>query len=357
MSNQNANNSVYDTIIRLFTLVLIVAWCLMIMIPFVNVILWSLILALAIFPLHKSLSKKIGGRPKLASFIIIFSFLVIIILPAGLLIGSLVDEVKELKASFDAGTLSIPPPTEKVKEWPIIGGPVYDLWFAASVDLQQIMIKYKDQLIEVGSKVGKGILSAAGGVIQILVALVIAGILLFIGGAGESLRKFFRKVAGDSGDEFADMTLKTVGSVVKGIIGVALILALLHGIIFMLVGIPFAGIWTLLIFVLCVLQIPVIIVTLPIIVYIFAQMEIMPAIIWTVLLLIAGLSDNILKPLLLGKGAPVPMLVIFIGVIGGFIFSGFIGLFTGAIVMSIGYTLFIGWINGTYQEKIEKPGE
>jgi predicted PurR-regulated permease PerM len=77
----------------------------------------------------------------------------------------------------------------------------------------------------------------------------------------------------------------------------------------------------------------------------FSEKELIPAIVWTVLLMVAGLSDNILKPILLGKNAPVPMLVIFVGVIGGFIFSGFIGLFTGAIVMSLGYKLFVGWIN------------
>jgi predicted PurR-regulated permease PerM len=100
---------------------------------------------------------------------------------------------------------------------------------------------------------------------------------------------------------------------------------------------------------------PVVFITLPIMIYIFAQMELMPAIIWTVLLLVAGLSDNVLKPILLGKGAPVPMLVIFIGVIGGFILSGFIGLFTGAIVMSIGYKLFVGWINSTNEgEQVRK---
>jgi predicted PurR-regulated permease PerM len=85
----------------------------------------------------------------------------------------------------------------------------------------------------------------------------------------------------------------------------------------------------------------------------FSEKELMPAIVWTVLLLVAGLSDNVLKPILLGKGAPVPMLVIFIGVIGGFMFSGFIGLFTGAIVMSLGYKLFVGWINSTNVEEQE----
>jgi len=353
MTTHSANNSVYDTTIRMFILLLIIGWCLAIMVPFVSIVLWSFILALAIHPLHKSLAKKMGGRPKLASFLIVFFILVVIILPTALLIGSLIDQVKELKASFESGTLTIPPPAEKVKAWPIIGEKLYDVWQTASVNLEQTILKYKDQIFETGTNLAKGIFSAAGALIQIMVSLIIAGILLVFGEAGEGIRKFFRKLAGDRGDEFADMTVKTVGSVVKGIIGVAIILALLHGIIFLIAGIPYAGIWTLMVFVLGILQIPVIFVTLPIIVYIFSEKELMPAILWTVFLVIAGLSDNVLKPLLLGKGAPVPMLVIFIGVIGGFILSGFIGLFTGAIVMSLGYKLFVGWINSNNAEEQE----
>lgn len=352
MNKLITGSSVYDTTIRLFILLLIVGWCLMIMLPFVSIILWSIILALAMYPLHSSLSKKMGGKPKLASFIIIFAILAILILPTGLLISSLVDEVKALKASYDAGTLTIPPPTEKVKEWPIVGEKLYEFWYNFSENLEQMLIKYQDQLLGVGKKIGMGILGAAGGVVQIIAALIIAGILLFIGGTGEAIHKFFLKLAGDKGDEFADITLKTVASVVKGIMGVALILALLNGLIFMLAGVPYAGIWTLLAFVLAILQIPLIFITGPVIIYLFAERELSTAIIWAVLIFVAGLSDNILKPLLLGKGAPVPMLVIFIGVIGGFILSGFIGLFTGAIVMSIGYKLFIGWINS--ENELEK---
>jgi predicted PurR-regulated permease PerM len=357
MTDNTARNSIYDYTIRLFILILIVAWCLLIMLPFVSILLWSFILALAMLPLHRSLAKKMGNRPKLASFIIVFTFLVIVLLPTSFLIGSLVDEVKDIKASYDSGTLTIPAPEEKVKEWPIFGDKLYDAWLSASVSLEETVIKYKDQLTEIGTKLGKGIVGAVSAVIQILVSLIIAGILLVIGGAGESIRKFFRKLAGERGDEFADITVNTVGSVVKGIIGVALILALLHGIIFMVAGIPYAGIWTLLIFVLCILQIPVVFVTLPIVVYLFSVQETGSAILWTALLVVAGLSDNVLKPILLGKGAPVPMLVIFIGVIGGFILSGFIGLFTGAIVMSIGYKLFIGWVNSEDKPAAETISE
>jgi len=353
MKNQTQNNSVYDVTIRMFFLILIVAWCLMIMLPFASIILWSVILTLALHPLHNMLSKKMGGSPKLASVIIILAFLAIILVPTGFLIGSLVEEVKGLKILYDSGNLTIPPPTEKVKEWPIIGAQLYDFWHSASDNLQNIILKYQDQLIEVGAKVGKEILGAVGAVVQILISLFIAGILLMFGGAGEESRKFFRKLAGDRGDEFADMTIKTVASVVKGVIGVALILALLNGLLFMLAGIPYAALWTLLVFVLAVLQLPLFFITVPVVIYMFATKEFMPATIWTILLIVAGFSDNILKPILLGKGAPVPMLVIFIGVIGGFIFSGFIGLFTGAIVMSIGYKLFIGWVDSSKLEDSE----
>jgi len=352
MNNQTPNQSVYDTTIRLFILILIVAWCLMIMVPFASIILWSLILSLALYPIHKKVTEKLGSRPKLASIIIVFTLLAIIIIPLFFLIGSLVNEFKELKVSFDNGTLTMPLPNEKVKTWPVIGEKLYDFWQSLSGNLEGTFFKYKDQLSGFGKTIAKGIFSSVSGVIQIMAALIIAGVLLAIGGTGEYIRKFFRKLAGTKGDDFADVALNTVASVVKGIIGVALILAMLNAVLFVLAGIPYAGIWTLLIFILCVLQIPVFFVTIPIIIYIFSTKELVPAIVWTALMLLVGTSDNILKPILLGKGAPVPMLVIFIGVIGGFIFSGFIGLFTGAIIMSIGYKLFIGWLDN---ENFENP--
>jgi len=323
----------------------------MIMYPFAGIILWSLILGMAFYPIHKKLSGLLGGRLKLASFIIVISVLIVVILPTALMIDSLFDEVKELKTNYDNGTLSIPPPNEKVKDWPVVGETLFNTWQTADTDMEKVVIKYREHLTSLGSKLAKGILSAAGGVVQILISLIIAGIILTFGGTGDEILKFFRKIAGNRGDEFAEITMKTVGNVVKGIIGVALILAVLHGIAFMIAGVPYAGIWTLLIFVLAVLQIPLFFITLPVIIYLFTVKSMMGAIIWTIVLLVIGMSDNVLRPILLGKGAPVPMVVIFIGVIGGFIFSGFTGLFTGAIVLSVGYKLFIGWINSTDEKE------
>lgn len=340
-----ASKSIYDTTIRLFFLFIIIAWCLMILYPFVSIMLWGLIFALAFEPLHHGLVKRMGGKPKLASFIIVFVSLAIIIIPSWYFLDAIVAEVREISSSFRNGNLTIPSPSENVRSWPIIGEPLYDIWFSASVNLKQTVVTYKDQFASIGSTLGKGVLSATGGVFQMMVSLIIAGILLTIGGAGEAIRKLFRKLAGDNGDEFADITKKTVGNVVRGVLGVAVIQATLIGIGFLLAGIPYAGLWTLLVFLFAVLQIPPTLIVIPLAVYLFDEKELLPAILWTVYLFLAGISDNIFKPILLGKGAPVPMLVIFLGVVGGFIFSGFIGLFTGAVVMSIGYKLFVGWIN------------
>ena len=129
------------------------------------------------------------------------------------------------------------------------------------------------------------------------------------------------------------------------------------GIGFILAGVPYAGVWALIVMILAILQLPPLIVILPVVIYLFSANSTLFASLWTVYLLLAGASDNILKPILLGKGAPVPMLVIFLGVIGGFMLSGFIGLFTGAIILSLGYKLFITWLDGDDKEIGQKTVE
>lgn len=345
MYNPLSEKSVYDITIKLLILLGIIAWCVLIMFPFINILLWSLIFSITFLPLHKKLTKKFGGKPKLASFIIIISIMVLIIIPAGLLIDSLVSEVKLLQVKYDNGTLTVPPPSENVKGWPLIGEDLYDFWLNATQNIKQVIIKYKDHLLDFGSTLVMGILSATGGFVQIILSLLISLVILVNEGSGESIRKFFRAVGGAGGDEFADLTIKTIRSVLKGVIGESFVIASLFGIVFFIAGVPYAGIWTLLVFVLSVFQMPLILVWVPVAVYIFAVKDLTPAIISAIALFLVSFSNNFLTPYMLGKGAPVPMPVIYIGVIGGFMLNGFIGLFTGPIMMSIGYTLFVEWIN------------
>ena len=344
MKEQKSKFSVYDNTIRYFLVFLVIALCLYIMLPFLDIILWSVILAIAMFPTHKKLSEFMGGKPKLASVIVIFSIMVFFIVPTLFLVGSLVEEVKVLELRYEQGTL-VPPPSEKVKEWPVIGTEVYYYWLQASADIKQFFLKHEAKLIDYGSKVAKGIFGTISGIVHFILSFIIAGVLLAIGGTRKHMREFFRKVGGKKGDEFADMINKTVGSVVRGILGESMVMAMLNGIVFLLAGVPFAAFWALLAFIFAVLQIPVMIISLGVMIYLFTAKTIVVAIIWSVTLVLVGLSDNVLTPLMLGKRAPVPMPVIFIGVLGGFMVFGFIGLFTGAIIISLGYSLYLTWFN------------
>jgi predicted PurR-regulated permease PerM len=245
----------------------------------------------------------------------------------------------------------LPPPSEKIKEWPLIGTEVYDYWLDASADIKHFFIKHQEKLMEYGSKLAKGVLNTISGIIHFIISFLLAGVLLAVGGTRKHMREFFRKVGGKKGDEFADMINKTVGSVVRGILGESMVMAILHGIVFLLAGVPFAAFWALLAFIFAVLQIPVMIISLGVMIYLFTVKTTIVAIIWTVTLVLVGLSDNILTPLMLGKRAPVPMPVIFVGVLGGFMVFGFIGLFTGAIIISLGYTLYLTWFNAEKDNK------
>lgn len=351
MKNNDSKFSVYDKTIRYLMVFLVIALCLYIMLPFLGIILWSVILAIAMFPIHKKLSEFMGGKPKLASVIVIFSIMVIFIIPTILLMSSFFDEVKVLQLRYEQGTL-LPPPSESIKDWPVIGTDVYDYWLDASADIKQFFIKHQEKLMEYGSKLARGVLGTVSGIIHFIISFLIAGVLLAIGGTTKHMHKFFRKVGGKKGDEFAEMINKTVGSVVRGILGESMVMALLNGTVFLLAGVPFAAFWALLAFIFAVLQIPVMIISLGVIIYFFTVKTAIVAIIWSVTLILVGLSDNILTPLMLGKRAPVPMPVIFVGVLGGFMVFGFIGLFTGAIVLSLGYSLYLLWFNAN-DESVE----
>ncbi len=177
MTNKTTTTPVYDITIRMLFLFLIIAWCLMIMLPFVNIMLWGLILGLAFMPLHGSLTKLLGGKPKLASAIIVLTSLAIIIIPSIFFLDSIVNGVKELKEMYNTGTLTIPPPSEKVKTWPVIGEKVYEIWSSGVPDMKGFVVKYKEQLAGIGSAIIGGLTGVTSGIFQMIGAVIIAGIL------------------------------------------------------------------------------------------------------------------------------------------------------------------------------------
>ena len=308
-------------------------------------ILWAIIFAIILYPLYNALQKKLKGRKSLVATLITVIILAIVIVPAVSFFSMVSSNLMEIKSGIDDGTLKISTPGQTIKDWPIIGDKAYDFLYSASVNLEKTILEYKEQIKEVSTKVLGNLVSSIVTILQIVLSVIIAGVLMASSSAQQLATNFIMRIAGDKGDEFLDITVSTVRQVVKGVIGVAVIQTMIQAVGLFLCGVPFPGILTLLCLILSIIQIGPIIVNLGVIAYLFSTGDSSTAaILWTVFFLLSGLSDNVLKPLLLGKGAMVPMLVIFIGVIGGFMMSGFIGLFVGPIVFSIGYKLFTAWM-------------
>ena len=146
------------------------------------------------------------------------------------------------------------------------------------------------------------------------------------------------------GKDFVDITGATIRSVAQGVLGIALIQSILAGIGLMVMGVPYAGIWALLVLLLAIVQLPPLLILGPIIVYVFSVAATLPAVIFMIYGIMVSMSDAFLKPLLLGRGMDIPMLVILLGAIGGMLLSGVIGLFVGSVVLAVGYTLFTTWL-------------
>lgn len=344
-SGNNYTGTVIDVAIKLGAVAFIVLLCFRIIFPFVAVIMWAVIIAVAVMPMFTGLSKRLGNKDKTAAVIITLLLLLIIMIPVALFAGSLVDGILLLKDSFSGERLAIPPPDESVKDMPIVGGMLYGLWESASTNLSGLLEKYSAQILKAGSWILNALMNTGMGMILFLVSIVISGVSLATSDGGiRMVNKLFIRLAGDRGQEFADMSVLTIRNVAKGVLGVSFIQALLAGIFFLLAGVPYSGLWALLCLIFGIMQLGPGIVIIPVMIYLYYDHSFWVATLWSIPLSMVMVVDNILKPIFMGKGASVPMLIVFLGSLGGFMAFGFIGLFAGAIILSLGYKLFIAWI-------------
>jgi predicted PurR-regulated permease PerM len=338
------NKQIFETILQLGVVFLILGFCFKLLLPFAMPILWAIILAVAFYPIFNFLQKKLKGRKSLASFLITITLVGLIIVPTVIFLNSVASSVFELKAGIENGSIKVATPSQNIKDWPIIGNKAYDFLFSLSTDLKTGLMQYKAEIVEVSKTLVGTAVSSVVTILMVILSIIIAGIFMVSASAQDLATNFIKRIAGDSGDEFLNISVSTIHQVVKGILGVAVIQTLIQAVGLFGANIPFAGILTLLCLMLSIIQIGPIIINLGAIAYLFSQDDTTSAIIWSIFFILSGLSDNVLKPWLLGKGAMVPMLVIFLGVIGGFMMSGFVGLFVGPIVFSIGYKLFVAWM-------------
>lgn len=332
--------------LQIGALLVLLLWCFNIVKPFIGIVVWAVIIAVAVYPLHVSLTAKLNGREKTSATIFVLIGLAIILLPTWTLGESTFGGLRTLGQDLRAGTLTVPPPNPGVADWPVIGEKTYEIWSDAAANLEATAMQYQEQLRALGHRVfnfGTGMLV---GVLQFVVSTIIAGALLMQakGGYRVSREIMTSLVGAANGERFTNMSIATIRSVVKGVLGVAVIQALLAAAGLLLVGVPAAGIWAGAVLVVAIIQLPPILVLGPIALWVFSVADPVPATIFLVYSLLVSFSDAILKPMLLGRGVETPMLVILIGAIGGAIMSGIVGLFIGAVVLALGYELLVAWM-------------
>jgi predicted PurR-regulated permease PerM len=334
-----------ETSVRIGLIALLAIWCFQVVRPFIQPILWGIILAVAVHPAYWRLCHVMGGRKRLAATVLVVGSILLLTVPSVLITTSLLDSATELAGDLHKGEIKIPPPPTSVADWPIVGERLHALWATASQNLEAALGQARPLLKATGQWILSKSAAAGFGIVMFALSIVIAGVLLSYGDPVKATsRRIARRLVGERGDELIDLTRDTVESVTLGILGVALIQGVLAGIGMLVAGVPAAGLWALLVLLMAVIQIPTVLLLGPIVVYVFATSSTVIAILFAVWSLTVAFSDNVLKPVLLGRGVDVPMLVIFMGAIGGFILEGIIGLFAGAVVLAVGFTLFKAWL-------------
>jgi predicted PurR-regulated permease PerM len=336
-----------EFIIRVALIAFLVVVSLRIFSPFMGLVLWALVLAVTLYPLHRKLAKRMGDKQGRAATLLVLAGVLLIGVPTIMLGSSFASQVHDLHTAFENNAITINPPKPSVAEWPLVGEKLHAAWSLAANDLPAFLEKLQPQLGTVSKWVLGIVASSAGAILSFIGSLIIAGIMMAYGESGaKAMLQIMTRLAGPrEGPHLHSLSVATIRSVAMGVIGVAFIQALLLGVGFLAAGIPAAGLLALIALLLGIAQLPALLISLPVIAFLWwsGDSTIMN-VVFTVYLLVMGMADNVLKPLMLGRGVDAPMPIILIGALGGMVAGGMIGLFLGAVFLTLAYKIFMEWV-------------
>jgi predicted PurR-regulated permease PerM len=331
-------------VLAIVTLIALTIWVLR---PFLASAIWASMIVIATWPVMTRVQGWLRGSRAAAATVMTLALLLLLVIPLTLVIGTIAANADGLVTwAATLQSFTMPPPPERLARVPLVGEPIVEGWRRLAdsrlSDLATTVTPYIAAAIVwvAGTMQGFALL-----MLQLLLTVVIAGVMYAKGErAGGALLKFGRRLAGDHGDHVIRLAGQAIRAVALGVVVTACVQATLAGLGLLLAGIPFAPVLTAMIFVLCIAQIGPILVLGPAVAWLFWSGATGPA---TLLLIWAGLvtpMDNVLRPILMTKGADLPMLLMFTGVMGGLLAFGLIGIFIGPVVLAIGYTLAGAWI-------------
>jgi predicted PurR-regulated permease PerM len=345
------DNKVIELVAKVVLVALITYGSYLILKPFIGIVVWAIIIAITVNPIITIMENRIGWSRTKSSVIFTIAIIALILIPSIGLGAALSDTVQSFITQFKAGTLHLPAPSEKVASWPFVGAKIYPLWHEASLNLNTFILAHKEDLLpyvkSISSIIGSGIIA----ILSFIASMAIAAVFTSTSEAGAVFSNTLaQRLAGERGVEWVRLSVMTVRSVVQGVIGIALIQATVAYIGFVLFGIPLAVVLAFIIMLIAIAQLPALLVLIFPMIYMFSTASTGEAIGFSIFAIILGLSDNVLKPLLLGRGVDAPMLVILLGAIGGMIMWGILGLFIGSVLLAVTYKLFTAWLIHEAQE-------
>jgi predicted PurR-regulated permease PerM len=334
-----------QVVVRLGLLALLVAWTVILIRPFLTILVWAVVLAVALNPVFLWLANVLRGRRKVAAALLTVMTLLIVIGPAAWLGIGAVEGTRELARQLTEGELVIPSPPDSVKSWPLAGPQLYELWDQASTNLRLVLRQIAPYLKPLAGPLLGFVGDAGLGALKFLLSVAAAGLIFPYGSKlVAASRSFLSRVVPEQSEHFLELAGATIRAVSQGVIGIAVIQALLAGVGFKLAGMSIAGLLAFAVLLLSIVQLGAAIVMLPAIIWIWTSKDFTTALLLTLFLGAVSVLDNILKPLVMGRGLTTPTLVILIGVIGGTLAHGIVGLFIGPIILSVAWELTVAWI-------------
>jgi predicted PurR-regulated permease PerM len=336
----------FHSILSVTIIGLLVATSFLILKPFLPALIWATMVAVATWPMMLAVQARLWRKRWLAVVVMTVGMLLVFVVPFSLAIGTLVSNMDTITGwvkSFDVRALGTPP--EWVAKIPMVGAQMDSAWreLASSTDLGE---KFAPIAGEVAAWL-LGQLGSFGAVaLQFLLTVAITAILYAKGEvAASGVLRFARRVGGDRGEGAVVLAGKAIRGVAMGVVVTALIQAIFGGVGLAIAGVPYAAVLTAAMFMLAVAQIGAAPVLFCCVIWVFWNGETgwgIALLVWSILV---SVMDNVLRPVLIRRGVELPMLVIFVGVIGGIISMGLVGIFVGPIVLAVMYTILGAWIS------------
>ena len=271
LSNPGLERRLLDVLIRAGLILALVMLCYRVLSPFLVLMVWALILAITLYPMHQWLAARMGARQGWAAALITVLGVTLIVGPTAVLLSSIGDSVHRVVDQVQQNTLQIPPPKPGVAAWPVVGPEIHATWQLAHDDLPALVKSLQPKIGELAKSAVSMVASIGGGILAFVAAFIIAGIIMAFGAGGDraSHAIFARIVGYERGDQSTALSVATIRAVAQGVIGIAFIQAILVGLCLLVAGVPLAGVLAVIVLVLGIAQVPALIVTLPTIAYLW----------------------------------------------------------------------------------------